>query len=36
LPKTIHAVTDIGFLSKLAAFFWAYTFEKLDKLKLAT
>ena len=32
-PKTIHAVTCNGFLIKLIAFIWAYTF---DKLYLAT
>ena len=28
-PKTIHAVTANGFLIKLMAFIWAYTFDKL-------
>jgi len=28
-PKTIHAVTANGFLIKLIAFIWAYTFDKL-------
>ena len=28
-PKTIHAVTAKGFLIKLMAFIWAYTFDKL-------
>jgi hypothetical protein len=29
LPKTIHAVTAVGFLIKIMAFIWAYTFDKL-------
>ncbi|MDR1372876.1 MAG: hypothetical protein LBJ17_07155 [Dysgonamonadaceae bacterium] len=29
LPKTIHAVTENGFLIKLIAFIWGYTFDKL-------
>lgn len=32
MPKKIHAVTDKGFLIKLIAFIWAYTFDKLYKL----
>jgi hypothetical protein len=28
-PKTIHAVTANGFLIKIIAFIWAYTFDKL-------
>ncbi|WP_163318764.1 IS982 family transposase [Dysgonomonas sp. 520] len=32
MPKKIHAVTDTGFLIKLIAFIWAYTFDKLYKL----
>jgi hypothetical protein len=28
-PKTIHAVTAKGFLIKIMAFIWAYTFDKL-------
>jgi hypothetical protein len=29
MPKSIHAVTYEGFLIKLIAFIWAYTFDKL-------
>ena len=29
MPKKIHAVTEIGFLIKLIAFIWAYTFDKI-------
>jgi hypothetical protein len=29
MPKKIHAVTENGFLIKLIAFIWAYTFDKL-------
>ena len=29
MPKRIHAVTDTGFLIKLVAFIWGYTFNKL-------
>ncbi|MDR1372021.1 MAG: IS982 family transposase, partial [Dysgonamonadaceae bacterium] len=29
LPKTIHAVTENGFIIKLTAFIWGYTFDKL-------
>ena len=29
MPKKIHAVTDTGFLIKLIAFIWGYTFDKL-------
>jgi hypothetical protein len=29
IPKTIHAVTEAGFLIKLIAFIWAYTFDSL-------
>lgn len=32
MPKRIHAVTDTGFLIKLIAFIWGYTFDKLYKL----
>ena len=32
MPKKIHAVTDSGFLIKLIAFIWGYTFDKLYKL----
>jgi len=32
LPKNIHAVTEIGFLIKLIAFIWAYTFDKIYEL----
>jgi len=30
MPKKIHAVTDTGFLIKLIAFIWVYTFDKLN------
>jgi hypothetical protein len=29
MPKKIHAVTDEGFLIKIIAFIWAYTWDKL-------
>ncbi|KAA6318177.1 hypothetical protein EZS27_031780, partial [termite gut metagenome] len=29
LPKTIHAVTERGFLSKLIAFIWGYTLDRI-------
>jgi hypothetical protein len=32
MPKFIHAVTAEGFLSKLIAFFWAYTFIIIENL----
>lgn len=32
MPKKIHAVTDNGFLIKLIAFIWAYTFDKVYNL----
>lgn len=32
MPKKIHAVTDKGFLIKIIAFIWAYTFDKLYNL----
>jgi hypothetical protein len=32
MPKNIHAVTETGFLIKLIAFIWAYTFDKLYDL----
>jgi hypothetical protein len=32
MPKSIHAVTAEGFLIKLIAFIWAYTFNNLHKL----
>jgi hypothetical protein len=32
MPKNIHAVTEKGFLIKLIAFIWAYTFEKIYEL----
>jgi hypothetical protein len=32
MPKKIHAVTQIGFLIKLIAFIWAYTFDKIYTL----
>jgi hypothetical protein len=36
LPKKIHAVSQTGFLIKLIMFIWAYTFDKLYNLYLAT
>lgn len=36
MPKKIHAITDNGFLIKLIAFIWGYTFDKLDKIYVAT
>jgi hypothetical protein len=32
MPKKIHAVTQTGFLIKLIAFIWAYTFDKIYNL----
>jgi hypothetical protein len=32
MPKKIHAITDTGFLIKLIAFIWGYTFDKLYNL----
>ena len=32
MPKKIHAVTKTGFLIKLIAFIWSYTFDKLYHL----
>jgi hypothetical protein len=32
MPKSIHAVTAEGFLIKLIAFIWAYTFDKIYNL----
>jgi hypothetical protein len=32
LPKSIHAVTKEGFIIKLIAFIWAYTFNNLHKI----
>ncbi|KAA6349619.1 hypothetical protein EZS27_002947 [termite gut metagenome] len=32
LPKTIHAVTQNGFLIKLIAFIWGYTLDRMLKL----
>jgi hypothetical protein len=32
MPKAIHAVTSEGFLIKIIAFIWAYTFDKLYNL----
>jgi hypothetical protein len=32
MPESIHAVTAEGFLIKLIAFIWAYTFNNLHKL----
>ncbi|KAA6335161.1 hypothetical protein EZS27_016568, partial [termite gut metagenome] len=29
LPKTIHAVTERGFLIKLIAFIWGYTLDRI-------
>jgi hypothetical protein len=36
MPKAIHAVTYEGFLIKLIAFIWAYTFDKLHNAQIAT
>jgi hypothetical protein len=36
LPEKIHAVTQSGFLIKLIMFIWAYTFDKLYKIQIAT
>jgi hypothetical protein len=32
MPKSIHSVTYEGFLIKIIAFIWGYTFEKLHNL----
>jgi hypothetical protein len=32
MPKSIHAVTEEGFIIKLIAFIWAFTFNSLHKL----
>jgi hypothetical protein len=32
MPKAIHAVTANGFLIKIIAFIWAYTFNNLHKI----
>lgn len=32
MPKKIHAVTDKGFLIKIIAFIWAYTFDNLYQI----
>ncbi|KAA6338688.1 hypothetical protein EZS27_013320 [termite gut metagenome] len=32
LPKTIHVVTEKGFLIKLIAFIWGYTLDRMLKL----
>jgi hypothetical protein len=36
LSKKIHAVTETGFLIKLIMFIWAYTFDKLYNMEIAT
>jgi hypothetical protein len=32
MPESIHAVTAEGFLIKIIAFIWAYTFDSLYKI----
>jgi hypothetical protein len=32
MPKTVHAVTEKGFLIKLIAFIWGYTLDRMLKL----